>query len=521
MKLKKIILREFKRFDDLTIDLGENPKKIIALVGPNGCGKSSIFDSFEEKQKDYKGSNYSPTSSFLYKKTYKTDYNNDVYDRGSAIQLIKSDGTTNFDNKSFYIRTSYRYSPNVLVNEYKQQENVLEDRSRPGSSSQLDRRMQENYERLLGQLFTEFDTGDKSGTQWKTEKLGMVNSILNEVVDINITSLGNVVDGKGQMFFKKGNSINFPYENLSSGEKEVVDLILDFVVKTINYNDTVFCIDEPELHLNTKIQRKLLIEIEKLIPDNCQLWIATHSLGFLRAMQEDLKDKIQIINMSDSDFDSPIVLTSMKTTRANWQNIFQTALEDLTGLVAPKTIIYCEGRKDPDQNGNEQGIDAEIYNTIFSEKYPDCLFISSGGNTELENNSSIALLILSKAFKNVKLIILKDRDIHSDGTTTTLEERNIYLLNNPLGRMLSRKEIENYLFDIDILEKLKPSIDKNEYFKIISDIKNNDVKMQSGKLLELCGLNNTMNKEKFKIELSKFISEDTAVYKELESIIFT
>ena len=44
MRIKKITLSKYKRFQSLTIDLGEAPKRIIALVGPNGCGKSSVFD---------------------------------------------------------------------------------------------------------------------------------------------------------------------------------------------------------------------------------------------------------------------------------------------------------------------------------------------------------------------------------------------------------------------------------------------------------------------------------------------
>ena len=45
MRIKKLHLKKYKRFFDLTIDLGEDPKRVIALIGPNGCGKSSVFDS--------------------------------------------------------------------------------------------------------------------------------------------------------------------------------------------------------------------------------------------------------------------------------------------------------------------------------------------------------------------------------------------------------------------------------------------------------------------------------------------
>ena len=32
MRVKNLHLKEFKRFDDLTIDLGDYPKKVVALI---------------------------------------------------------------------------------------------------------------------------------------------------------------------------------------------------------------------------------------------------------------------------------------------------------------------------------------------------------------------------------------------------------------------------------------------------------------------------------------------------------
>jgi AAA15 family ATPase/GTPase len=45
MKIKTLRLSDYKRFHDLTIQLGDSPKRVIALVGPNGCGKSSVLDA--------------------------------------------------------------------------------------------------------------------------------------------------------------------------------------------------------------------------------------------------------------------------------------------------------------------------------------------------------------------------------------------------------------------------------------------------------------------------------------------
>jgi AAA15 family ATPase/GTPase len=106
MRLKSIRLKGFKRFDDLTINLGDTPKKIIALVGPNGCGKSSVFDAFEETTKNHINSNGQEVPAYFSKLAHSLfpEQRAINYNRNDSIRIQKQDGTSIFDKKSFYIR---------------------------------------------------------------------------------------------------------------------------------------------------------------------------------------------------------------------------------------------------------------------------------------------------------------------------------------------------------------------------------------------------------------------------------
>ena len=46
MKISKIAIKNYKRFTDLTISNIPATAKLVVLVGPNGCGKTSLFDAF-------------------------------------------------------------------------------------------------------------------------------------------------------------------------------------------------------------------------------------------------------------------------------------------------------------------------------------------------------------------------------------------------------------------------------------------------------------------------------------------
>src|SRR5438105_15232083 len=110
MKIKKLILENFKRFDKLTIDLGDDPKKIIALVGPNGCGKSSVFDAFESKLREFKGTSMGDMPTHYYSKLFFASdaaKRTDTYNKNNSIQIIEKDNLP-FGKKSFCIRSPYR-----------------------------------------------------------------------------------------------------------------------------------------------------------------------------------------------------------------------------------------------------------------------------------------------------------------------------------------------------------------------------------------------------------------------------
>jgi len=524
MRIKTIKLKEFKRFDDLTIELGSDSKKIIAVVGPNGCGKSSIFDAFEATMRNFRY-NGEEGSSFYSKALYYADESrrNTNYDTHSAITITPIDGQIN--RKSFYVRTAYRFTSKFNVQTLEAMPAIFDAGDDPISTISLDTRLEANYKRLLGIAYAEFFDGSKTGEIVKDELIGKINSVLTNILDIKISNLGNILEKKGQLYFTKGNVTEFPYANLSSGEKEVVDIIMDLIIKTKEYNQTVFCIDEPELHLNTAVQRRLLIEIEKLIPDNCQLWVATHSIGFLRALQDELKDKAQVLDFSEKDyFHGSHTIQPIKYTRKNWQRIFSTALEDLTGLVSPKQIVYCEGKDRPGSKGEEKGFDATVLNQIFAETHHDTLFVSSGGNTELDQRSEIAFAILSKVFNDLELLVLKDRDI-SSGRLNDENDRKIYLDNNPKAhRVLNRWEIENYLFDKEVLKAYclgnAKEFKEQEYDNFVQDIINQNVKDETGRIKNFCSIITNVNPEVFKITLSTYITPEMQVYEELEKVIF-
>lgn len=433
MKIEFIHLQNFKRFTDLKIHNIPATSKLVVLLGPNGCGKSSVFDALHYQSYGYRGLGRGSEESDYYSKTSAQKRQIDV----------KFHNDSNSDKrKAIYVRTAYRNDPVINISAIQVMPSAIKE-TRFRTMIENDAAVTGNYQRLVSNaLERAFRREDRSKSlaQFQDETLGEIQDAIKRLFpDLVLNSLGNPASERS-FTFDKGASNNFLYKNLSGGEKAAFDLLLDIFVKKVEYDDTVFCIDEPEAHMNPKLQGQLLDELFRLMNDKSQLWIATHAIGMMRKafqLHKQYGEQVIFLDFTDGKFDESEVIEPTKPNRRFWEQTHEIALDDLAALVTPDQIVICEGRH------GDEGFDAECYNLIFAEEFPDTKFVSAGGKRDLQNYISVVEAVA----KGAKIFGLRDFDRNtSSEDVVRLKKEGI--------KVLKRGKIEDYLLADDILHAL-------------------------------------------------------------------
>ena len=438
MKIKLIDLYNFRRFKNITIKDIPEEARLVVMIGPNGSGKSSVFDALHQ----YKNSRGRPSIA-------DDPYFNKFDSSGQSEAMIKVEFHTGYPradedwNRSIHIRTSYR---NDLVDDlgsYATQTDSIVSEYRFSLLADNDQAVASNFGRILNQWIER-----SSATARREENIGdLQDEIFGELRDaiavlfsdpeLVLTSLGSLTRDK-VFQFNKGTSHGFSYINLSSGEKAALDILLNMVVAKAEFNNTVFCIDEPEAHIHTKLQGPLLNQLYDLIPDNSQLWIATHSIGMVRKAQDlwnDNPDSVVFLNFGDDrlNFDDEATIVPTQPNPKLWEQTYDIALGDLAELVASEQYVFCEGTD----------FDETCYQNIFSPHYPETRFISMGGSTTVVK---VVKELKGKIAKGAKVIGVVDGDNATCGDIERNTEAGVCTL--------SEKTIESYLLDDEVLTKL-------------------------------------------------------------------
>ena len=450
MRISNVSVIDFRRFADMTITDIPSTAKLVVLAGPNGSGKSSLFDAFLSKQLAANGDNWNFDSSYFSRTTDSKGY--EIVDR---ISVSFHDGSP-IKQGSIYIRTAYRNDPEFSLSSLNRQNPI--DSTTVKKLIQTDATVSANYARLASQAMEDVFINEAEGTTmgaFRDKVLGATRDPFNRIFPhLKLAGIGNPLNN-GTFRFDKGEAKNFSYQNLSGGEKAAFDLLLDIAVKRSAYQDAIYCIDEPETHMNTKIQGALLEELLGMIPGNSQLWISSHSIGMMRKARElHAADpgSVVFLDFGGCNFDNPTVITPQSPTKAFWQSILDVALDDLSSLVAPSQVVICEGNPLGPVNGKNVEQDAKIYTTIFSSEFPDVTFISAGSSSQVSGDFLGLALALPRIAVGMRVKRLIDLDDHAPMDVTEFNTQGI--------TVLKCRHIEAYMFDDEVLKALCASFGK-------------------------------------------------------------
>lgn len=530
MKIKEVHIDKFKRFTNLTIKNIPQSAKLVMLLGPNGCGKSSLFDAFKTWYR-IKGYNYGSDDSYCKK---------DRMDNRNSYDLVNIDFHEDISQKApedirqiFYFRTAYRNSPYISVTSIQKVNSPLEsvdDKKMIDNDSCVD----DDYQRLVAQTIDKIystENDDKSVKDVRDEILGKIRESMERLFpDLNIAGVGLPTE-KSEFYFEKGMTKKYEYEKLSGGEKAAFDLLLDLVVKNDFYNDTIFCIDEPETHIHTKLQAKLLSELFGIIEDNSQLWIATHSFGMMKEakkLSEKYPGQVAFLNFDGYDFDEEVVLEPSECDSTIWNKMLEISLDDYATLLTPKTIVFCEGTT---KGRKREDFDSKCYTNIFKKTHPDTLFYSLGSCNDIEKDKNVVIEFIRRLVPDAKIIRVVDRDDRSEEEVRELNENDI--------KVLSRRNIEGYLLDETVLVKWCEVIGQTDKIEEVKEIRKQRIEESVGRKNAVDDLKSAGNaictdlKKLFQLKqcgnngeyimrdtISKLITEDMKIYKELEKDIF-
>ena len=433
MNIEALHLKNFKRFSDLRIDLSalDAPPKLILLIGANGSGKSSIFDAFEYLSGPAKGLRDDCLEYF--KKRADSDMAVDCT-LGGGVRVQRTNNkqvstSAGWDGRSaFYGRSSLRTVPE-LSGKTRAPIDLTEDADRPQRYIEQDTRFTTDVSQITENILHEVWGEPFDSDTMRARFTDPINEALERifgaslVTDLRLRKLIPALSGKPpDIRFQKGGS-DVHYDLLSSGEKEVFNIILNLFTRREHFPNAIYFIDELDVHLHTGLQYALVKEIvERWIPENSQLWTASHSLGFIDYASG--SDDAAILDFDDLDFDQPQTLQPA----AKSEHVFDIAVPRSSALkVFPnKRLIICENK------------DARLYNTI---DLPKLLFVG------VRDKNSVA--VQSRGSQEFHGLI--DRDFLGTEEIREIGRRQANI------QVLDYYALENYLYHPENIAQLNPA----------------------------------------------------------------
>ncbi len=231
--------------------------------------------------------------------------------------------------------------------------------------------------------------------------------------------------------YKIGDSDPLAFQTLSSGEQEVVKISFDLIWRRIRH--CVILLDEPELHLHPTLVFRLIETLKEIGEGTNQLILFTHSADLISTYYA--TGNVFFIDIEKQEGNQVGQLSDLRDRHVATARMIGTNL----GLFAVgKRLIFVEGA--------ESSVDRLTYHKIAQRSLPNSYVIPIGSVNNINTLSEVTGE-LQQAIFGINLFMIRDHDGLSDEQVENLHK-------NPHVRCLSRRHIENYFLNPDILAKV-------------------------------------------------------------------
>ena len=231
-----------------------------------------------------------------------------------------------------------------------------------------------------------------------------------------------------QLYFDDGGQ-RLPVSAMSSGEREVVNIVFDFILRAPS--DCIIFFDEPEIHLHPELSYRL-IQTLKSFGSNNQFIFCTHSPDIITASLENTVVFIRPPQLSDDGVQAnqAVVVSEDDATNSALRLLGQSI-----GIVSlGKKIVLVEGAA--------SSLDKQTYGFILKNRFPSLVLVPSGGRQVVESFQQLTDNVLSQTIWGVDFFMVCDRDVTDPIQATAMEDAAKGRL-----RYLKRYHLENYFLD--------------------------------------------------------------------------
>lgn len=222
----------------------------------------------------------------------------------------------------------------------------------------------------------------------------------------------------------------YEFATLSSGEREVVNIAFDFLLRSPE--DCIVFFDEPELHLHPELSYRLIQTLQTIGLRN-QFFLSTHSPDIISAS---LDRSVVFVSPPREDSAGESANQALLVNEDDQTHQALRLLGQSIGIVAlGRRLVLIEGAK--------SSLDKQTYGSVIRNLFPSLVLVPTGGKHTIESFEKVREAVLSQTIWGVEFFMLCDGDSAPVGARSP----GPGLADSARLRVLPRYHVENYFLD--------------------------------------------------------------------------